>query len=80
MIDLPDEILDEKHVDLSTFTRDYRFEQTTNDKPDILRFFSDKTCELKLNFFVKYCRFNRQIFLNYEQNQFCLLDIEKKRK
>jgi len=80
LIDLSDEIFNEKYVDLSTFNRETRLEQTIDAKPDVLQFFSDKTCELKMNFFVKYCRFSRQRFLNYEQNHFCLLDVGKKRK
>lgn len=92
MIDLPEEIFSHNYdrtVNLIEYARRYHMENDDrmndflDDKSNVLQFLSTNrisTQSSKDCVFVKYARHDRKSFLNYERNQFCLLDIEKTKR
>ena len=90
MIDLPEEIFYDDYdrtVNLIEYARQYHLDNQhltddfLDDKSNVLQFLSTyrirSSSSPKDSLFVKYARRDRKSFLNYERNQFCLLDTEK---
>lgn len=92
LIDLPEEMFYRdynRQVNWIEYTRQYHLDhqdpmtEFIDDKSNVLSFLSThrmQSSSTNESLFVKYARRNRMTLNNYERDQFCLLDGEKRKK